>query len=187
MDRRFKEPQLCESCQNACGQCRWSASGKPVDGWVAYTTRINISSAGEGVYINSYKILRCPKYKKDEKRHTPRIVQDRAMILITHILIQAVRDYARGCVRAQKDGLTQPTDRNSLMTRRWFLSPIAEDMLYACNLDVEPKRIVELIESDPLGVLQRINIEYALGGTEHHQSKIAERKYQNDSNYQENV
>ena len=168
--------QLCESCQNACGKCRWSASGKPIEGWVAYPTRINISNRGAGVYINSFQILRCPQYKQDAERHTPKILRDRTMNLITHILIQAVRDYARGCIRAQRTGASKPMDRISLMTRRWFKSPIVEDMLYSCNIDIEPDRLIALIEADPLGVLERVNIEYGKDGIEHHNSTLAERK-----------
>lgn len=166
--------QLCEGCRNSCGKCKWSAFGKPVDGWVAIPTLINSRGGGGERVIESFLILSCPKYIPDGPRHTETLTNEGVMKLISRILIQAVRDYANGCVRARKNGSDKPTDRISLITRRWFFSPIADDMFDALGLDMDPQVLVERIEADPHGVLQRINIEYHSGGVE--PNEIAERK-----------
>ena len=171
-----KTQQICETCSNACGKCKWSAFGKPVDGWVAVPTIIHISNQGVGSYVDSYRILRCPEYKPDPKRHTPKFSDDATMRLITHMLMQAVRDYARGCVKAQKHKLARPIDRVSLSTRRWLLSPIAEDMLYVSGIDADPSNLLKMIETDPHGVLERINLEQRADALISKKGKYEERK-----------
>lgn len=54
-----KNEQLCWTCQNATGNCSWSACLKPVDGWV-----VKISGR-ESVLGTPYKIISCPQYIQD--------------------------------------------------------------------------------------------------------------------------
>jgi len=66
-----KPPQLCVSCQKACGgyDCEWANKLKPVKGWTATPTKHK--EAG-GVLTESYRITACPKYLQDPPRIYPK-------------------------------------------------------------------------------------------------------------------
>lgn len=64
--------QPCWTCKKACGGCSWSKCGEngrpqfaPVDGWKAIKT-IKKHKGYED--MESYKILFCPEYEKEEPR-----------------------------------------------------------------------------------------------------------------------
>lgn len=57
----YSKMQPCWICKNACGGCRWSREGKPIDGWQAVETFIADNVGHE----KSYKIMFCPEYIKD--------------------------------------------------------------------------------------------------------------------------
>lgn len=157
---------LCERCQNACGRCEWSDKLQPIGGWVAIKTNIKRHHKRSETLFESYRVLRCPLFRADDERHTKTILYDRTMLLIERIAIQAVKDYAYACYKAQTDSVAYRLNHDACETRRWLLSPVAEDMFYSCGVNIEPKRLVALIEADPLGVLERIKINYEGGNVE---------------------
>ena len=72
--------------------------------------------------------------------------------------------------------MKKPMDRIALSARQWFLSPIAEDMLCAFGIDVDPRKLLEMIESDPHGVMERINLEHRADAAVGKNGKYEERK-----------
>ena len=60
----FSKNQPCWTCKNCYGKCNWSRDFKPVEGWIAEKTFIESNEE----YADSYKILYCPEYKKDERK-----------------------------------------------------------------------------------------------------------------------
>lgn len=61
-----KEDQLCWDCQNALGNCPWSARGEAIEGWNAEKTLIPNGCDSE--FTESYKIKACPMFIKDKER-----------------------------------------------------------------------------------------------------------------------
>lgn len=63
--KREEKMTKCWFCKRASGKCSWSAFGKPVRGWTAKKTRIAAigSAANENGYIESYRVIECPKFK----------------------------------------------------------------------------------------------------------------------------
>ena len=49
---------LCWSCSKACGECSWSRSLTPVEGWEAE----EVSRSTNHNEFPSYKVLECPEY-----------------------------------------------------------------------------------------------------------------------------
>lgn len=64
VDYTHDDFQPCWTCQKACGGCRWSRYGKPIPGWTAEPSHI----PANGSYADSYKIINCPEYVKDERK-----------------------------------------------------------------------------------------------------------------------
>ena len=56
---------LCWSCKNACGKCSWSKYFEPVEGWQAEPTKIKQLYNGFVHSIESFCIIKCPKYRKE--------------------------------------------------------------------------------------------------------------------------
>ena len=56
---------ICWSCKNACGNCSWSRSFKPVKGWKAKKTKLKARrDSGNSKYEESYIVKQCPEYQK---------------------------------------------------------------------------------------------------------------------------
>lgn len=62
-----KRANICFDCENACGNCSWSAvdmDGKlrfePVPGWTARKVTINL---GKGRTAETYHITDCPQFR----------------------------------------------------------------------------------------------------------------------------
>ena len=62
-----KRANICFDCENACGNCSWSAvdmDGKllfePVPGWTARKVTINL---GKGRTTETYHITDCPQFR----------------------------------------------------------------------------------------------------------------------------
>lgn len=67
------KPTLCWKCQNANCGCSWSRFYEPVNGWEAISTIIQChSNVGKKRNVetktNSYLVLKCPEFKRDEVR-----------------------------------------------------------------------------------------------------------------------
>ena len=70
-------PELCMSEGNpacwtrkkAAGGCSWSRSFRPVEGWTAKKTLIRLSPCQKEDVIESYQVIACPEYEKDDKRY----------------------------------------------------------------------------------------------------------------------
>lgn len=153
---------LCSKCSNACGKCTWSAFGAPVDGWTAIKTVLNTQHNRDPQQIDTFKVIECPKYIPDVERHTPDFRSDKTITLIHAILLQAVRDYASYIVKRNNGKMTQFLMQNIDEAERFFKSPFAGDMLHVCGLDMEPQLIIDAIAADPLGVIERLRINYGL-------------------------
>lgn len=54
----------CWTCKKAYGLCRWSRDFKPIPGWNAIPTH----HPSNGVFADSYKIISCPEYVKEERK-----------------------------------------------------------------------------------------------------------------------
>ncbi len=63
---------LCWSCKRALCGCSWSKYFIPVKGWKAKKTKINCGPQG---YTDSYKVIACPEYLKDN----PQVVKGQAV------------------------------------------------------------------------------------------------------------
>lgn len=82
-----KHRTLCWDCEKAQQKCSWSRHFKPVKGWQAIPTRVNIGGE-KRVYVNSFDVHECPEFEllkiknnKDEfikliKRNIGRIRRD---------------------------------------------------------------------------------------------------------------
>lgn len=56
---------ICWVCKNATGNCSWSRSLKPVEGWKAKKTKILIRRViGKVEYEDSYIVKTCPQYQE---------------------------------------------------------------------------------------------------------------------------
>lgn len=60
----IRNSQICWWCAKAVGGCNWSRYLEPVDGWEAIPTKI----LGYGGLHDSFKILRCPEFEREESR-----------------------------------------------------------------------------------------------------------------------
>lgn len=60
---------LCWTCKKAVGGCSWSRSFRPVEGWTAKKTLIRLSPCQKEDVIESYQVIACPEYEKDDKRY----------------------------------------------------------------------------------------------------------------------
>lgn len=64
---------LCDVCENACGSCEWSEKWvqKPVPGWDAVRRDVSNETTIDGkriqMLVESYIVLRCPKFVLEEK------------------------------------------------------------------------------------------------------------------------
>ena len=58
--------QKCWKCKKAVGGCSWSDSGIPIKNWVA---KRSVIEENEG-NMESYKIISCPEFEKDEPRES---------------------------------------------------------------------------------------------------------------------
>ena len=60
---------LCWTCKHATNAyyiCPWSAHGEPVPGWKAKATKLKALKGKGNLEIQSYIIMKCPLYEKDE-------------------------------------------------------------------------------------------------------------------------
>ena len=53
--------QLCFSCKNAYGNCSWSKSFIPVNGWTAKKRKLSLAAG----FDESYSITACPEFEYD--------------------------------------------------------------------------------------------------------------------------
>lgn len=152
---------LCSSCGNACGRCSWSQNGSPVEGWTAEPTEIWMGSR----FTPSFAVTKCPLYKQDEPRHTKTIRTDRVATFSTRLIVSAAKDFASACKKIREN------DKKGFRSLAWvqhkkseaesfLLSPIVGDMLHVCGIDIPQSKIVDAIEEDPDGVLERIQAWY---------------------------
>ena len=66
----LQDSTLCWECANFCGNCDWSAEGKPVKGWKAKRTLINnVDGFGKKRIDKSFKVFECPLFKSDKHKY----------------------------------------------------------------------------------------------------------------------
>ena len=66
----LQDSTLCWECANFCGNCDWSAEGKPVKGWKAKRTLINnVDGFGKKRTDKSFKVFSCPQFKSDKEQY----------------------------------------------------------------------------------------------------------------------
>ena len=55
---------LCQTCQRykTGSMCVWEAHGEPVEGWVAKTSNLCVSTGRHRRYAISYAVRKCPLY-----------------------------------------------------------------------------------------------------------------------------
>ena len=61
-------PSICMDCNMTCKGCPWATKFKPVKGWKAEAIKKLVSSFhGKKGYIDSFRVIECPNYKKYER------------------------------------------------------------------------------------------------------------------------
>ena len=60
-DEWNRKEQICWYCKHSTGNCDWSATLKPIKGWVATRTQ----RIENGRIVRSYKIRKCPQFEQD--------------------------------------------------------------------------------------------------------------------------
>lgn len=159
-----KPETLCNYCARACGDCSWSRDFIPVKGWDATETRIMFYDC---VPVESYNVRGCPLFCADKKRHTERIREDRLTTLVYKIIERAIIDYAKILTepdktdRRIKDGWCKSKSAvNQETIEQFFNDPNTDDMLHVCGIKITGSHILNMIRSDPHGVLDRIHKIY---------------------------
>lgn len=67
---RYSTESICWDCKKAVARCTWSRFFVPVDGWDAKETKIKtFNYEGQPVYIDSYKVYKCPEFEPDAPRY----------------------------------------------------------------------------------------------------------------------
>lgn len=56
---------ICWKCKNACGNCSWSRSYEPVEGWDAKPTKVVNYVRGQETITDSFNVRHCPQFVKD--------------------------------------------------------------------------------------------------------------------------
>lgn len=59
-----KSETLCWKCKNAYGNCSWSKRFKPVEGWTAVPTKVNVGYKGQ---TDSFLVIECPQFIKSRR------------------------------------------------------------------------------------------------------------------------
>lgn len=59
--------QPCWTCTKACGECSWSRTLKPIDGWKAEKVPFKTGLADKSSDF-TYKIIECPEYEKEIRK-----------------------------------------------------------------------------------------------------------------------
>lgn len=74
---------LCWRCANAVPDregergCSWSREGKPVEGWKATRRDIRVGATANGKKSESYRVEKCPQFKRDQAKRRVETVLDR--------------------------------------------------------------------------------------------------------------
>lgn len=63
--KQNENDSLCWYCQNACGNCSWSRTLKPVEGWEVNIIDIQHKANNKTYITQSYKVINCPEYIPD--------------------------------------------------------------------------------------------------------------------------
>jgi hypothetical protein len=98
---RKKENTLCWNCANACGKCCWSKKFKKVKGWIAKKTIIKGDPNGLEPNIDSYLVIECPKFIKDERSLCTLGVTN--TIVAKKLGFSCLRTYMRNTTKQQRD------------------------------------------------------------------------------------
>lgn len=65
---RQSYPSICIDCGNTCNGCPWASKQMPVDGWKAEAVKKDVTSfKGMKGFIDSFRVLECPNFKKYER------------------------------------------------------------------------------------------------------------------------
>lgn len=149
-----KQKQLCEECRNACGGCRWSDELLPVDGWSAEPSKIYIDKHKP---VDSFHVIECPMYIPDRKKNVDHLTNDAAYRLMYAILFAMVRDYANSCKKLYVDRENSASAYKKLKEIQSYVkTPMFDEMLGVLKFDTDGAKLLEMIRTDPLGVLERI-------------------------------
>lgn len=172
-----KQEQLCAKCANACGGCRWSDDLLPVEGWDAEPTKVYIDS---GTPMDSFLVKSCPMFKPDGPRHVKSLTDDAFYRLIYAMLFELVREYAH----SYKTFMIDHRERTIAWIKmdeieRYVKTPMFDEMLGVMKLPIDGPKLLEMIRSDPLGVIQRVG---RMG--EYQRTTKGENEY--DDDYQDN-
>jgi len=66
---RYGGHSLCQECRFSTGLCSWSSKFVPVKGWRAIPTKVSIGKQrGKTMYVDSYRVLSCPKFEPERGR-----------------------------------------------------------------------------------------------------------------------
>lgn len=148
------ESQLCESCENACGGCRWSDELLPVEGWNVEPTKVYIDKRKP---IDSFHVKSCPMYKPDKTHNIQSLTDEAFYRLIYAMLFALVRDYANSCKKLYVDRENSALAYKKLKEIQSYVkTPMFDEMLGVLQFNTDGEQLLEMIRADPLGVLQRI-------------------------------
>ena len=64
----YTSNSLCWECAKAYGDCTWSSTFEPVQGWNAKRKDICFEANGKKYISESYYVYECPEFEKEKRR-----------------------------------------------------------------------------------------------------------------------
>lgn len=87
----LQDSTLCWECANFCGNCDWSAEGKPVKGWKAKRTLINnVDGFGKKRTDKSFNVFACPQFKSDKEQYNQPVKMTSAEVYEPNPIVREV-------------------------------------------------------------------------------------------------
>lgn len=155
-----KPRTLCFSCANfVSSECHWADHYEPVPGWTARATSIHIGAGEHTRETSSFHVKECPLFQADKPRHVERIHDDGLKPLLYAMLLSMVRDYAHAYVKYNRDPNADNAPRYQMVMgeiERFVQKPMFEDIVDVLNLSVDGVKLLEIIKSDPIAVIERL-------------------------------
>lgn len=156
-----KPETLCFRCGNSCGGCSWSDRFEPVDGWRAAETIVKGDRGPlRAKQIQSFIVQECPKHKTDKPLRAESVCDQGVKHLLYAMLNRLVSDYANAVIRIQAETNSDKAvgyQRTIKEIESYVSTPIFEDIVDMLEFGVNGQKLLDLIQTDPVGVIKRLN------------------------------